>query len=95
MKQYKRTRFNPVVPETVTEEPVTQAEEPVTEIGEAEVVEPELFVLMVGEKWFKSWNPYRLTNKKSEAKVLDADWARQYKSDIKMMKRIVAEVVKA
>lgn len=69
-------------------------EEPVAEV--AEVVEQVVdlkFALKVGRQWFKSWSPFELCDKKSEAIVLNADKARGYKSSIAMIKRLTATII--
>jgi hypothetical protein len=68
---------------------VTAEELPVVE----EVAKLEGYKLKVGDKWFKSWKPYYLVDTEEEATILDADWARGYKSSLKMMKRLNADII--
>lgn len=78
----------------VAEEPVAEVVEVVGQVVEqvAEIVDSK-FVLKVGRKWFKSWSPFELCDKKSEAIVLNADKARGYKSSIAMIKRLTATII--
>ena len=58
-------------------------------------VEDERFVIKVGnDKWLKSWMNWELCDDKSEAAVLNSDWARGHKKRIIRYKRMKAEIVK-
>lgn len=61
---------------------------------EQPVKEPR-FVLKVGDdKWLKSWNPvFALCDEKSEAIVLNEDWARGHHDRVTHIKRMKAEIV--
>ena len=58
-------------------------------------IEDERFVIKVGDdKWLKSWMNWELCDDKSDAAVLNSDWARGHKKRIIRYKRMKAEIVK-
>jgi hypothetical protein len=53
------------------------------------------FVIKVGgDKWLKSWAQWLLCDNKSNAAVLNSDWARGHRKRIIRLKRMKAEIVK-
>lgn len=74
----------------VAEEPVAEVVEVVEQV--VEVVDSK-FVLKVGRQWFKSWSPFELCDRKSEAIILNADKARGYQSSIAMVKKLTAMII--
>jgi hypothetical protein len=58
-------------------------------------VKEEGFVIKVGDdKWLKSWPQWLLCDNKSDAAVLNSDWARGHRKRIIRLKRMKAEIVK-
>jgi len=55
----------------------------------------ERFVIKVGDdKWLKSWSRWELCDKKSDAEVLNADWARGHRYRVARYRQMKAEIVK-
>lgn len=85
----KRTDEKRVIEET---DSVQKAQETVAEdVNEEE----ERFVIKVGnDKWLQSWSKWQLCDDKSDAVVLNADWARGHSKRIMSYKHMKAEVVR-
>ena len=65
-----------------------------TDSVEKKVID-ERFVIKVGDnKWLKSWMNWELCDEKSDAAVLNSDWARGHKQRITRYKQMKAEIVK-
>lgn len=78
------------IEEPVASEPIIEAKEQIRQ----EVIEAnELFVLKVGRQWFKSWSPFELCDKKSEAMILKEDKANGFKSSMNMIKKLNATLM--
>jgi hypothetical protein len=79
-------------PQEVEAERVIEETDSVQEVA----VVAERFVIKVGnDKWLKSWNPiFELCEEKSEAVVLNSDWARGHLDRVTNIKRMKAEIVK-
>lgn len=79
-----------------TVEQVQEIQEVVVEEEPAAPVEPAepRFVIKVGDnKWLKSWSPsFELCDDKSEAIVLNSDWARGHRKRVIGIKRMKAEI---
>jgi len=82
-----------VAPDEVVAERVIEETDSVQKV----VVEAEpRFVIKVGrDKWLKSWSPeFALCDKKSDAIVLNSDWARGHHDRVTHIKRMTAEIIK-
>lgn len=83
-----------------TENELDKKDESLVVEGTSEVIqeisEDDRFVIKVGTyQWLKSWTPaFELCKKKSDALVMNADWARGNLKRVTTIKRLKAEIVK-
>lgn len=81
--------------DSIKEENASIKEETTPVQEDTKKVAEEKFVLKVGKSdWMKSWSPFVLCKKKSDAMELNADWARGHCKRIISYKHLQAEIVK-